>query len=255
MLRAARAKFALTSAPSITSTRFQPSPLSACASALVLPSAERRRVEHHQLARRGLGRQRVLQAEGAELLGQVVGVAARRRPLVGAAVAEGRRLARAVPGAAGALLAVDLLGRVADVRTCPAPSGCRPGAWPAASAPSGAGCRRAARGRRSRRRARSSPPGSRRARSRRVSFLVAPFLGGLSGLGVCRRRRPLRLGGLGRLGLGGLDRGLLGLLLRAQRLGLGGGGLGGGLLGGGVRRPRRRTAAPRAGSRCRAWPS
>ena len=38
-LRAARAKWALTSAPSITSARFQPRPLRAWASSLVLPSA------------------------------------------------------------------------------------------------------------------------------------------------------------------------------------------------------------------------
>ena len=246
MLRAARAKFALTSAPSMTSARFQPRPFSACASSLVLPSARLAWSMTIELARAGLGRERVLQPERAELLVQVVGVAARRRPLVGAAVAEGRRLARAVPGAAGALLAVDLLGRVADLGLAEHRVGARLplGQLPAHDAVQDVRPRR--RARRSRRRARSSPPGSRRARSRRVSFLLAPFPGGFVGLPAFAAAASASAASIAACSAS---------CCALQRLGLGGGGLLGGLARRPRRRRRRRSAARRAGSRCRAWPS
>ena len=189
----------------MTSARFQPRPFSACASSLVLPSARRRRVETTSSPAPALADSACLRPERPELLGQVVRVAARRRPLVGAAVAEGRRLARAVPGAAGALLAVDLLGRVADLRLAQhrVGAGLALGQLPAHHPVQDVGARLEAEDRV----VELDRPRRGRVERDHVEFhcFSLPSSGASLGL-VVRRRR-------GRLGRGGIDRGLLGLLL------------------------------------------
>ncbi len=57
----------------------------------------------------------MLEPQIANLLGKFMRMAARNRALVDAALAEDRRVAVAVAGATGALLAIDLLGRVAGL--------------------------------------------------------------------------------------------------------------------------------------------
>src|SRR5690606_8679605 len=71
---------------------------------------------HHEFARPGLGRQRVLERQGPHLLRQVDGVAARRGPEGPAAAAELRRLAVAVAGTARTLLLHELLARARAFR-------------------------------------------------------------------------------------------------------------------------------------------
>src|SRR5690606_14812459 len=82
-----------------------------------LGSADFGSIQNDQFTRCILGRERVAQAEFAELLVQVMGVAARSRALVSPAVPEDRRFLGTVACAAGALLAIDLLGGVAHIRT------------------------------------------------------------------------------------------------------------------------------------------
>ncbi len=60
----------------------------------------------------------MLQTQLAEFLRQVVGVAARGRALVDTTLAEDRRVTVTVACAAGAFLAIDLLGGVRGFRPC-----------------------------------------------------------------------------------------------------------------------------------------
>ncbi len=62
-----------------------------------------------QLARLGLGRERMLERQSADLLGKIDGMAARRRTEGTATATELRRTTRAVTSDAAALLLADFL--------------------------------------------------------------------------------------------------------------------------------------------------
>ena len=180
MLRAARAKFAFDLGAVDDQRPLPAEALQRLRQQLGLALRQARRVEHDQLARAGLGRQRVPQARarGTSCSGRGRGCAA-------PAPCRCRRAGRSAPCASRAgRRRCPSGGRSSwsssSRPTCRASNACRPGAWRAASARRGAGCRRAARARRSRRRARSTPP------ALASSLITSSFISS----------RSLRLGGL-----------------------------------------------------------
>ncbi|GIX13021.1 MAG: hypothetical protein KatS3mg118_0980 [Paracoccaceae bacterium] len=148
------AKFASTSAPSMISARDRPSFSHRSRSARVLRLADGRESSTTSPPAAAFADSAMLQAQRPHLLGQVMGMAARHRALGRAAVPELPRCG-CRGGPAGALLAIHLARGVVHLGPALASCACRPDAWPAASAPRGAGCPRAAPARRSRR---SAPP-------------------------------------------------------------------------------------------------
>src|SRR6516162_8880811 len=114
ILRAARAKFASSSAPSMMSAG-EPElgeALLQCAGLAILHGCL---LEHDDAAVLGLGGQCMLERERAHLLGKINRVAARRGPERAAAAAEQIDPRGAVAGGAGALLPVHFLAGAVDL--------------------------------------------------------------------------------------------------------------------------------------------